>query len=182
MNFNFLDNPHPIHTKIEAVKLVTPEKHAANSGRNITEGKEKLKAFLKKKGFKSTRQRDIIVTEFLKTEEHVTAEDLYNRINRKHKEIGFTTVYRTLKLLAESGLAAEQIFADNLTRYEPLSEEEHHDHLICMHCGAITEFENPKMERLQKTIADEFGFHIVNHKMEFYGYCRRCRGNARALS
>ncbi len=164
------------------MKLRSSEASASNSSQNIIESKEKLKAFLKKKGFKSTRQRDIIVTEFLKSREHVTAEELYNRINKKYKEIGFTTVYRTLKLLAESGLAAEQIFADNLMRYEPLSEEEHHDHLICVHCGSITEFENPKMERLQKNIANEFGFYIVNHKMEFYGYCRRCRGSARTLS
>jgi Fur family ferric uptake transcriptional regulator len=164
------------------MKSRSSEASNIKSNQNIIEGKEKLKAFLKKKGFKSTRQRDIIVTEFLKSREHVTAEELYNRISKKHKDIGFTTVYRTLKLLAESGLATEQIFADNLMRYEPLSEEEHHDHLICTHCGLITEFENPKMERLQKNIASEFGFYIVNHKMEFYGYCRRCRGNARPLS
>lgn len=164
------------------MKLKFSETGTANSNKNVAEGKEKLKAFLKKKGFKSTRQRDIIVTEFLMNRDHVTAEELYNRVNKKHKEIGFTTVYRTLKLLAELGLAAEQIFADNLMRYEPLSEEEHHDHLICVHCGSITEFENSKMERLQKNIASEFGFYIVNHKMEFYGYCRRCRGNARPLS
>jgi len=164
------------------MKLKSSEKRITNSNESVAEGREKLKAFLKKKGFKSTRQRDIIVTEFLKCREHVTAEELYNRVNKKHKDIGFTTVYRTLKLLAESGLAAEQIFADNLMRYEPLSEEEHHDHLICLHCGLITEFEDPKMERLQKNIASEFGFYIVNHKMEFYGYCRRCRGNARPIS
>jgi Fur family ferric uptake transcriptional regulator len=140
----------------------------------ITEKKEKLSSFLKEKGFKSTRQRDIIASEFLKTGEHVTAEDLYKKINRKHKDIGFTTVYRTLKLLKKSGLATESIFADNLTRYEPLSEDDHHDHLVCLDCGSITEFENSKIERLQEKIADEFGFHTVSHKMDLYGYCSNC--------
>ncbi len=143
--------------------------------RKLTEKKEKLSSFLKEKGFKSTRQRDIITSAFLKTGEHVTAEDLYKKINRKHKDIGFTTVYRTLKLLKKSGLATESIFADNLTRYEPLSEENHHDHLVCLNCGSITEFENSKIERLQEKIADEFGFHTVSHKMDLYGYCEECR-------
>ena len=141
----------------------------------ITEAKERLKAFIKTKGLKSTRQRDIIVTAFLKTEGHVTAEEFYNKISKRHKNIGSTTVYRTLKLLSEAGLATEQVFADNLTRYEPLSEEEHHDHLICLKCGSITEFEDSKLENMQVKIADELGFEIVNHKMEFYGYCSKCR-------
>jgi Fur family ferric uptake transcriptional regulator len=102
---------------------------------NLTEKKEILKAFLKKKGFKSTRQRDIIANEFLKSGEHVTAEELYRKISKTRKDIGLTTVYRTLKLLKKSGLAAERVFADNLTRYEPLSAEDHHDHLICLRCN-----------------------------------------------
>ncbi len=155
-------------------------KHKPAGPRNVSEKKEQLKAFLKQKGFKTTRQRDIIVTEFLKAGEHITAEDLYRKISKKNREIGFTTVYRTLKLLTKSGLAAERFFADNLTRYEPLSAEDHHDHLICLSCGSIMEFENPKMERLQEKIADEFGFCIITHKMEFYGYCKRCRDNAPA--
>ena len=145
----------------------------------ITEKKEKLSSFLKEKGFKLTRQRDIIASEFLKTGEHVTAEDLYKKINRKHKDIGFTTVYRTLKLLKKSGLATESIFADNLTRYEPLSEDDHHDHLVCLDCGSITEFENSKIERLQEKIADEFGFYTVSHKMDLYGYCSECRNRTK---
>ncbi len=148
---------------------------------NVSEKKERLKTFLKEKGLKSTRQRDIITTEFLKTSEHITAEDLYRKIIRKNKEIGYTTVYRTLKLLTKSGLATERVFADNLTRYEPLSAEDHHDHLICMNCGSIKEFENTRIERLQERIADEFGFDTIIHKMELYGYCRKCRSSGSGL-
>lgn len=143
--------------------------------KEITEKKERLKTYMKQKGFKSTRQRDIIASEFFKSEDHITAEDLYIKINKRHKEIGSTTVYRTLKLLAESGLATARVFADQLTRYEPVSEDEHHDHLICLDCGSIIEFEDPKLERLQEKIASEFGFSIVDHKVEFYGYCRDCK-------
>jgi len=155
------------------------------SGRRTTEGikgikqkKEKLKSFLKEKGLKSTRQRDLIVSEFLEMGEHVTAEELYREISKKYSDIGFTTVYRTLKLLNKSGLAAERVFADNLTRYEPLSAEDHHDHLICMKCGSITEFQDLRIERLQERVADEFGFVAVSHKMELYGYCKKCKDNA----
>ena len=150
-------------------------KQKSEEVRAIREKKEKLKSFLKEKGFKSTRQRDIVVTEFFRIGEHVTAEELYRKIGEKHNDIGFTTVYRTLKLLNKSGLATERVFADNLTRYEPLSADDHHDHLICMHCGLITEFENPKIERLQERIAEEFGFLTVSHKMELYGYCNTCK-------
>jgi Fur family ferric uptake transcriptional regulator len=142
--------------------------------RGVSEKKERLGAFLKERGLKSTRQRDIITTAFLRGRGHVTAEDLYRKINRKHNDIGLTTVYRTLKLLLKSGLATERVFADNLTRYEPLSAEDHHDHLICIYCGSITEFENLKIEKLQERVARGFGFESVLHKMEIYGYCRQC--------
>jgi len=152
---------------------------STTKSRNVSEKKARLKSFLKEKGFKSTRQRDIIASEFLKTRGHITAEDLYKQVSKKHSDIGFTTVYRTLKLLARSGLATEQAFADNLTRYEPVSTEEHHDHLICMKCGSIKEFKNSQMERLQEKIAGEFGFSIVTHRMELYGYCSNCRDETR---
>jgi Fur family ferric uptake transcriptional regulator len=152
------------------------EKHA------LKDKKQRLKTFLKEKGFKSTRQRDLIANEFLMSKGHITAEDLYRKVIKKYRDIGFTTVYRTLKLLAKSGLATERVFADNLTRYEPLSTEDHHDHLICLNCGAITEFENPKMEKLQEKIASELGFETVIHKMELYGYCRICRPNTQYAS
>lgn len=141
----------------------------------VLEKKARLKDFLKKSGFKSTRQRDIIATEFLRGEGHITAEEMYQKVLRRHREIGFTTVYRTLKLLARSGLAAERVFADNLTRYEPLLFGDHHDHLICHSCGSITEFENTRLEKLQTRIAEEFGFRAISHKMELYGYCKDCR-------
>jgi Fur family ferric uptake transcriptional regulator len=146
--------------------------------KQITQKKEKLKSFLKEKGLKSTRQRDLIASEFLQIGEHVTAEELYREISKKYSDIGFTTVYRTLKLLNKSGLATERVFADNLTRYEPLSAEDHHDHLICIKCGSITEFQDLKIERLQTRVADEFGFHAMSHKMELYGYCKKCKDNA----
>jgi Fur family ferric uptake transcriptional regulator len=151
----------------------TVKKHKASSA-DVLRKKEALRSFLKEKGFKSTRQRDIIAHEFLIAGEHMTSEELYNRVSKKHREIGHTTVYRTLKLLKKSGLATERVFADNLTRYEPITPDEHHDHLICLKCGSITEFEDSRLERLQQKIAEGFGFNTVSHKMELYGYCKEC--------
>ena len=161
-------------SKIIIVKRISKKKPEASA--ELLEKKERLKLFLKEKGFKSTKQRDLIASEFLAVGEHVTAEELYKSISEKHSNIGLTTVYRTLKLLAESGLATERVFADHLTRYEPLTAEEHHDHLICLKCGAIVEFEDQRMERLQEKIAAEFGFMVETHKMELYGQCRKCSG------
>ena len=177
MNFNFLDNLR-LHRYTIEMSNVVRNKPASVPKRS--ERKNQLKSYLKQSGLKSTRQRDIIAGEFLECREHVTAEELYRKISKKFKNIGFTTVYRTLKLIVKSGLATERMFADNLTRYEPLTSEEHHDHLICLQCGSITEFENTRIERLQERIADEFGFNTVTHKMELYGYCSLCKKIASA--
>ena len=89
-------------------------------------------------------------------------------------DIGYATVYRTLKLLVNVGLASERSFSENVTRFEPIHTNKHHDHMICIRCGKIMEFENPKIERLQKETAKEYKFHIVSHKLELYGYCQKC--------
>ena len=96
-------------------------------------------------------------------------------------KVGYATVYRTLKLLAECGVANERRFGDGLTRYELADDTTHHDHLICVQCGEITEFEEPRIEELQEKIARKHGFRLRTHKHELYGVCPRCqvgrRGN-----
>ena len=127
------------------------------------------------KGLRCTRQRDIILNAFLACEQHLSNEELYQRLRAKHPGIGFTTVYRTLRLLVESGIARENWFGDGHTRYEHVIEGEHHDHLICSRCKAITEFQNEAIEKLQGEIASSHGFVIENHKFELHGLCAECR-------
>lgn len=127
------------------------------------------------KGLKSTRQRDIILNAFLSSEEHVSNEELYLKLRAKHLNIGYSTVYRTLRLFVESGIAREFWFGDGQTRYEHVIEGEHHDHLVCSRCKAITEFKNEAIEKLQGEIAISHGFLIETHKLELYGLCSRCR-------
>lgn len=137
--------------------------------------KKIFREYIRRKGLKSTRQRDVILDAFLSSERHMSIEELYLKLRAKHPNIGYATVYRTLKLFAESGIAREIQFGDGQTRYEHVIEGEHHDHLICTSCGAITEFENDTIEKLQDEIAASHGFLIETHKMELYGQCANCR-------
>jgi Fur family ferric uptake transcriptional regulator len=93
--------------------------------------------------------------------------------------VSLATVYRTMKLLAESGLASARQFGDGQTRYEAAAGRGHHDHLICTGCGAIVEFANARIESLQSLVARRHGFEVENHKLELYGRCGRCRRAAR---
>jgi Fur family ferric uptake transcriptional regulator len=105
---------------------------------------------------------------------HKSLAQIYAQVVKTNPKIGFTTVYRTLKLLTRLGLATQRKFGDGETRYEPTSEGSHHDHLICLECGKIIEFENPALEALQDGIAQRHHFKISHHRMEIYGRCEEC--------
>ncbi len=102
-------------------------------------------------------------------------EELYNELKRKGIQVSFSTVYRTLKLLAKKGLARVNYFEGGNMRFEPIHEGEHHDHLICINCGRIIEFSQEEIEKLQELVASHYNFKIVKHRLEIYGYCERCR-------
>jgi Fur family ferric uptake transcriptional regulator len=106
--------------------------------------------FLLENNLKFTEQRRLILEIFLATETHASVEELYDKIKRKYPDIGHTTVYRTLKLFAECGLAKELRFSDGVSRYEHLFGHDHHDHLICTQCGKLIEVVDPEIEALQQ--------------------------------
>jgi len=137
---------------------------------------EYLTAYLAVKGLKSTTQRDNILKVFVDAGQHLSAEELFLRVKKLHPGIGYATVYRTLKLLAEAGLAQERRFEDGFTRYEHANTDTHHDHLICTRCGAIIEFENERIEQLQQDVARKNRFKVQTHKLELYGLCAECQG------
>ena len=107
---------------------------------------DQLSEYLTGQGLKSTSQRDTILRIFVDAGRHLSAEELYALVKKTHPGIGYATVYRTLKLLAEAGMAEERRFEDGFTRYEFKATERHHDHLICTRCGEIVEFENERIE------------------------------------
>jgi Fur family ferric uptake transcriptional regulator len=134
----------------------------------------RFKSLISEEGLKSTRQRTEILDVFFSSAGHKNLSEIYAQVNRINPKIGYITVYRTLKLLTRLGLAIQRKFADGETRYEPNPEGSHHDHLICLQCGKIIEFEDEAMESLQEKIAKRHGFSIFHHRMELYGYCGPC--------
>jgi Fur family ferric uptake transcriptional regulator len=127
------------------------------------------------RGLRRSTRRDLVVETFLAAGDHSTVEELTARVRARDAAVGQATVYRTLKLLVECGIAAARRFEDGVTRYEPIVERPHHDHLICTTCGAIVEFENPEIELLQLEVARRHRFHTETHRMELYGRCATCR-------
>ncbi len=133
-----------------------------------------------RKGLKSTDQRRLIIETFFQAQRHVSIEDLRSLARAVDPRIGYATVYRTLKLLADCGVALERRFDDGLTRYELADDEAHHDHLICLECGDIAEFHDPRIEALQEEVARRHGFELTMHKHEMYGRCARCSKTPKA--
>jgi Fur family ferric uptake transcriptional regulator len=133
---------------------------------------------IQKAGLRRTGQRDLIMEIFLSTEEHLTSEDLYWIVQKHDPTVGHTTVYRTLKLLTEAGLAREVRFGDNKTYYEHHYNHQHHDHMICTDCGKVIEFYSPEIESLQDQMADNFGFKPTHHSLRLWGICEDCQKKA----
>ncbi|UCE72632.1 MAG: transcriptional repressor [Nitrospiraceae bacterium] len=130
--------------------------------------------FVHSKGLKQSSQRKDILRTFLKTEKHLTADELHRLVNKNNPAIGIATVYRTLKLIKESGLCCEFKLNDGTTTYEHLYNHDHHDHLICNSCGNLIEVLDPEIEKLQEKLARKHGFHISSHKLDIYGICKEC--------
>ncbi|MEM1025912.1 MAG: Fur family transcriptional regulator [Myxococcota bacterium] len=134
---------------------------------------EILRDYVAKNGLKFTRQRELIADVFFRAGGHLKVEDLLEEVRKEDPQVSLATIYRTMKLLTECGLAEPHRFGDGHTRYEPSdAEDEHHDHLICTECGHIIEFFNQQLETLQEAIAASHGFEVHDHRMEMYGTCK----------
>ncbi len=131
--------------------------------------REVLQSHILKKGLRVTQQRLLISEVFFEENTaHANIDELYQRVRERNPNIGYATVYRTLKLLTECGLAVSMQI-DGIRRFEP--NRDHHDHLICNDCGKIVEFENDEIEELQEKVARELGFSLTSHKMNLFGHC-----------
>ena len=120
------------------------------------------------KGVKLTEQRKIIAKVMSESTDHPDVDELYNRVSKIEPKISIATVYRTVKLFEESGIVAKHDFKGGKARYEELSES-HHDHLIDVKTGEIIEFVDEEIEKLQKKVAEKYGYELVDHKLELYG-------------
>jgi len=127
-----------------------------------------LESKCEEKGLKMTEQRRVIARVLSDSDDHPDVEMLYQRASAIDSGISIATVYRTVRLLEESGIIARHDFGDGRSRYEEASEE-HHDHLINLRTGEVIEFSNEQIEQLQEVIARELGFQLVDHRLELYG-------------
>ena len=120
------------------------------------------------KGLKLTEQRKLIAKVMSESTNHPDVYELHNRVSKNDSRISIATVYRTVKLFEEAGIVAKHDFKGNKARYEETSQE-HHDHLIDVNSGEIIEFVNEDIEKLQKKVAEKFGYKLVDHRLELYG-------------
>src|SRR5512140_3314802 len=137
--------------------------------------RDRLAAWISARGLKTTRQRDVIVDAFFSQPGHLSIEELLQEARHRDPTIGAATVYRTMKILTDAGLASARHFEGGQTRYEAALDRHHHDHLICTSCGNIVEFENERIEALQESVASEHAFKVTHHKLELYGLCKACQ-------
>lgn len=140
---------------------------------------EELKKIIRHMGLKVTNPRMIILqclyeAQKSHTERHVTAQALYEKCYKIDKTIGFATVYRFLRDLADNEYVTEVRMGGQPSRYE-MAPKKHHDHLTCTACGKIIEFENQKIEKMQEQVAEHFGFVLTGHILELYGLCPECQ-------
>ena len=153
------------------ILIIIMEKNAvASSG-----AKDIFITYIREKGLRNTRQREVILDAFLSADKHITVEELFNMIKKKNPEIGYATVHRNLGLFGECGLADEIKIGKQKTRYEQKIGQEHHDHLVCLKCGRFIEVRDERIEKLQDKLAEANDFLPQKHKLEIYGLCKKCR-------
>ena len=122
----------------------------------------------KQKGVRLTDQRKLIAKVMSESESHPDVDELHKKVNKFNSKISIATVYRTVKLFEEAGVVSKHDFKGSKSRYEQ-APEEHHDHLIDINSGEITEFVDEEIEKLQKQVAEKLGYKLVDHRLELYG-------------
>jgi Fur family transcriptional regulator, ferric uptake regulator len=145
------------------------------SRENMRQAEDLFHDHLKRVGLKHTEQRDTILRTFLETREHLSTDELHRLVKKSDPRIGFTTVYRTLKLLTECGLASEVAFHDGIARYEHQYNRRNHHHMVCTECGSSVEFFSPEVGKLEQEIGRKHHYVTTRHTFQIYGVCQACR-------
>ena len=148
---------------------------ASISREQVREAQDLFYKHLKKVGLKHTDQRDTILRTFLETRDHLSTDELHRLVKKKDPKIGFTTVYRTLKLLSDCGLASEVAFHDGVARFEHQYNRRSHHHMVCTECGGSVEFFSPEVGKLEQEIGRKHRYFTTRHTFQIYGVCEECR-------
>jgi Fur family ferric uptake transcriptional regulator len=141
--------------------------------------REVLERYLRERGLKMTGARDTVLAAFLSLEAHVTADAIFEAARRIDPGIGQATVFRTIRLFTDAGLAREACHDDGARQYEHAWRHAHHDHLTCAGCGAVIEFIDPAIEKAQNAVYRKYGYVSGGHRLELYGYCPKCQAGMR---
>lgn len=136
---------------------------------------ETFRGHLQGRGLKLTRPRRLVAEKLLSTRGHLAADDLIGLLRKDGTPVARATVYRTLAILRECGLFDEHDFGSGHKVYERAIGRPHHDHLFCIGCGAVIEFQEPRIEKLQDEVVKRYHFTPMYHSHKLFGYCRRCR-------
>ncbi|HTC25292.1 MAG TPA: Fur family transcriptional regulator [Gemmatimonadales bacterium] len=136
---------------------------------------ERFRRHLRDRHLPVTRQRDLVAQAVLSSDEHLSVDAIQKQLKEQGEHVGTATIYRTLDVLVRSGLVRAHDFGEGFKRYEPMPQQAHHEHLICLRCGRVVEFQNERLERMLPIIADEHAFQHQRHRVEIYGLCRECR-------
>ena len=155
--------------------------HPLISREMVREAQDILHRHLKRVGLKQTAQRDTILRTFLETRDHLSTDELHRLVQKKDVRIGYTTVYRTLKLLAECGLASEVAFHDGIARYEHQYNRRSHHHMVCTQCGSSVEFFSRDVGHVEQEIGRKYRYLATRHTFQIYGIFEDCRKKDAAL-
>jgi Fur family ferric uptake transcriptional regulator len=136
---------------------------------------EHFRRYLRDHRLPVTRQRDAVAEVVFGSEDHLSVEGIQRQLRERGEHVGTATVYRTLDVLVQSGLVRAHDFGEGFKRYEPMPAQTHHEHLICLRCGKVVEFQNERLERMLHFVADDTGFQLQRHRVELYGLCKDCR-------
>jgi Fur family ferric uptake transcriptional regulator len=134
-----------------------------------------FESYLREHGLPVTAQRVAIADVILRSARHLSADDVASELERRGRNVGLATVYRTIDLLVESGLAVERDFGEGFRRFEPALDAPHHEHLLCTVCGKVTEFRDERLERITTLVAEVNGFARQRHRLVIYGVCGDCQ-------
>ena len=142
---------------------------------------QQFRRYLREHSLPVTSQREQVAEVVLEAGGHLSVEDIEQQLRQRGLRIGKATVYRTLDILARSGMISERDFGEGFRRYERIPGHPHHEHLICMNCGKVVEFANAQLEQIKLVIAEDYGFTHHHHRLDIYGLCRECQQRGATL-
>lgn len=158
----------------KSIRLPRSQTHISKAGKAQRLTDAEIKKMIREMHLKVTHQRQAILEVLSIGRQHFTAQEVFELVHKRFPEIGFATVYRFLRKLAEHHFVSEVRMGGLPARYE-LAPTQHHDHMSCIECGKIVEFENYAIEHLQEKVASDLGFVLTGHILELYGRCSDCQ-------